>query len=144
VFALLLNVILPVIIKQAAGQTQDTVHTSKLCTRSSHPSLPLCLRVTDDAREDEMEENLTQVGSMLGNLKSMALDIGTELESQSDLIGRIQNKVLRSVNVTLLTQRHSRSHCVQPGFVQTGSTCERCRFPFSPLVCWQQLDSFGV
>ncbi|KAM9733073.1 synaptosomal-associated protein 25-like isoform 1-T1 [Menidia menidia] len=49
-------------------------------------------RVTNDAREDEMEENLTQVGSMLGNLKSMALDIGNELETQSDQLSRIKNQ----------------------------------------------------
>uniref|UniRef100_A0A3P9NJC1 Synaptosomal-associated protein n=1 Tax=Poecilia reticulata TaxID=8081 RepID=A0A3P9NJC1_POERE len=47
-------------------------------------------RVTDDAREDEMEENLAHVGSIVGNLKSMALDISNELESQKDQIDRIQ------------------------------------------------------
>ncbi|XP_014831171.1 PREDICTED: synaptosomal-associated protein 25-like isoform X1 [Poecilia mexicana] len=47
-------------------------------------------RVTDDAREDEMEENLAHVGSIMGNLKSMALDIGNELESQKDQIDRIR------------------------------------------------------
>ncbi|XP_027900986.1 synaptosomal-associated protein 25 isoform X2 [Xiphophorus couchianus] len=46
-------------------------------------------RVMDDAREDEMEENLAHVGSIVGNLKSMALDIGNELESQKDQIIRI-------------------------------------------------------
>lgn len=40
-----------------------------------------------------MEENLAHVGSIVGNLKSMALDIGNELESQNDLIDRIQDKV---------------------------------------------------
>ncbi|MEQ2206857.1 Synaptosomal-associated protein 25, partial [Xenoophorus captivus] len=53
-------------------------------------------RLTDDAREDEMEENLTHVGSILGNLKSMALDIGNELESQNDQLNRIGEKVRRS------------------------------------------------
>ncbi|MEQ2287715.1 Synaptosomal-associated protein 25 [Ameca splendens] len=54
-------------------------------------------RLTDDAREDEMEENLTHVGSILGNLKSMALDIGNELESQNDQLIRIGEKAKSNV-----------------------------------------------
>ncbi|XP_023475138.1 synaptosomal-associated protein 23 isoform X1 [Equus asinus] len=49
-------------------------------------------RITNDAREDEMEENLTQVGSILGNLKNMALDMGNEIEAQNRQIGRITEK----------------------------------------------------
>lgn len=49
-------------------------------------------RITNDAREDEMEENLTQVGSILGNLKNMALDIGNEIDAQNQQIGRISEK----------------------------------------------------
>ncbi|XP_015806289.3 synaptosomal-associated protein 25 [Nothobranchius furzeri] len=55
-------------------------------------------RVTNDAREDEMEENLTHVGSIVGNLKSMALDIGNELESQKDQIDRIREKANLNVS----------------------------------------------
>ncbi|KAM6931774.1 synaptosomal-associated protein 25 [Lycodopsis pacificus] len=40
-------------------------------------------RVTNDAREDEMEENLSHVGSIMGNLKSMALDMGNEIDTQN-------------------------------------------------------------
>lgn len=53
-----------------------------------------CDRVTNDAREDEMEENLAHVGSIVGNLKSMALDMGNEILLQNDQIDRIQGKVL--------------------------------------------------
>ncbi|KAM7157834.1 synaptosomal-associated protein 23 isoform 1-T2 [Molossus nigricans] len=49
-------------------------------------------RITNDAREDEMEENLTQVGSILGNLKNMALDMGNEIETQNRQIDRITEK----------------------------------------------------
>ena len=31
----------------------------------------------DDAREDEMEENMGQVNTMIGNLRNMALDMGS-------------------------------------------------------------------
>uniref|UniRef100_A0A8C9AU86 Synaptosomal-associated protein 23 n=1 Tax=Phocoena sinus TaxID=42100 RepID=A0A8C9AU86_PHOSS len=51
-----------------------------------------CNSITNDAREDEMEENLTQVGSILGNLKNMALDIGNEIEAQNRQIERITEK----------------------------------------------------
>lgn len=50
-------------------------------------------RITNDAREDEMEENLTQVGSILGNLKNMALEMGNEIEAQNRKIDRITEKV---------------------------------------------------
>nr|KAF6393810.1 synaptosome associated protein 23 [Pipistrellus kuhlii] len=49
-------------------------------------------RITNDAREDEMEENLSQVGSILGNLKHMALDMGNEIENQNRQIDRITEK----------------------------------------------------
>uniref|UniRef100_A0A4W5RJ00 Synaptosomal-associated protein n=1 Tax=Hucho hucho TaxID=62062 RepID=A0A4W5RJ00_9TELE len=50
-------------------------------------------KVTNDAREDEMEENLGHVGSIIGNLKSMALDMGNEIDMQNVQIDRIQGKV---------------------------------------------------
>ncbi|NP_001399557.1 synaptosomal-associated protein 23 isoform d [Mus musculus] len=49
-------------------------------------------RITNDAREDEMEENLTQVGSILGNLKNMALDMGNEIDAQNQQIQKITEK----------------------------------------------------
>ena len=49
-------------------------------------------RITNDAREDEMEENLTQVGDILGSLKNMALDMGNEIEAQNRQIERITEK----------------------------------------------------
>ena len=45
-------------------------------------------RITNDAREDEMEDNLTQVGSILG----MALDMGNEIEAQNRQIEWITEK----------------------------------------------------
>ncbi|CAH2328498.1 synaptosomal-associated 23 [Pelobates cultripes] len=49
-------------------------------------------KITNDAREDEMEENLHEVGGILGQLKNMALDMGNELDSQNKQIGRINDK----------------------------------------------------
>lgn len=49
-------------------------------------------RVTNDAREDEMEENLDAVGSIIGNLKNMAIDMGSEIDKQNKTIDRITDK----------------------------------------------------
>lgn len=49
-------------------------------------------RVTNDAREDEMEDNLTQVAGVIGNLKHMALDMGNEITAQNAQIDRINIK----------------------------------------------------
>ena len=50
-------------------------------------------RITNDAREDEMDENLVQVSGMIGNLRNMAIDMGSEIENQNQLITRVQKKV---------------------------------------------------
>ena len=52
-----------------------------------------CFRITDDAREDEMEDNMQQVGSMLGNLKNIAEDMGNEIDKQNKQIDKIGAKV---------------------------------------------------
>ncbi|XP_013099492.2 synaptosomal-associated protein 25 [Stomoxys calcitrans] len=49
-------------------------------------------RITNDAREDEMEENLGQVSSMMGNLREMAVNMGSELDRQNEQIDRINAK----------------------------------------------------
>ncbi|XP_018415561.1 PREDICTED: synaptosomal-associated protein 23 isoform X2 [Nanorana parkeri] len=60
--------------------------------RAPGQSGPYIKRVTNDAREDEMEENLNQVGSILGNLKNLALDMGNEIDSQNKQIDKINEK----------------------------------------------------
>ena len=75
-------------------------------------------RVTNDAREDEMEENLNQVAGVIGNLKHMAIDMGQEIESQNRQIDRINVKVndcflllLNQFFKTLLGRARSRGRC---------------------------------
>ena len=50
-------------------------------------------KITNDAREDEMEENMGQVNTMIGNLRNMAIDMGSELENQNRLIDGMNRKV---------------------------------------------------
>ncbi|KAI1285751.1 Synaptosomal-associated protein 23 [Halotydeus destructor] len=70
---------------------------------------PMVSRITGDAREDEMEENLQAVGGILGNLRNMALDMGSTIDGQNRQLGRITAKtehVSGSVDATNLhTQR---------------------------------------
>ncbi|KAI1278475.1 Synaptosomal-associated protein 25 [Halotydeus destructor] len=40
-------------------------------------------RITNDAREDEMGENMEQVNAIVGNLRNMALDMGQEIRAQN-------------------------------------------------------------
>ncbi|XP_072547189.1 synaptosomal-associated protein 25 [Salminus brasiliensis] len=64
-------------------------------------------RVTNDAREDEMEENLAHVGSILGNLRSMALDIRNEIDTQNIQIDRIQGKTI--VNESRISEANQKA-----------------------------------
>jgi len=56
------------------------------------PSGAFVAKITNDAREDEMEENMEQVSSMIGNLRNMANDMGGELENQNAQLDRINLK----------------------------------------------------
>ncbi|XP_068894888.1 synaptosomal-associated protein 25 isoform X2 [Tenebrio molitor] len=49
-------------------------------------------RITNDAREEEMEDNMGQVNTMIGNLRNMAIDMGSELENQNRQVDRINLK----------------------------------------------------
>ncbi|KAK4304773.1 hypothetical protein Pmani_023286 [Petrolisthes manimaculis] len=49
-------------------------------------------RISNDAREDEMEDNMGQVNIMVGNLRNMALDMGSEIENQNKQVTRINAK----------------------------------------------------
>ena len=56
----------------------------------------LIYRITNDGREDEMEDNMQQVGSVLGNLKNMAQDMGQEIDRQNRQLDKIGAKVKKS------------------------------------------------
>jgi len=53
---------------------------------------PYIQRINNDAREDEMEDNMQAVGSVLGNLKNMAADMGEEISRQNKQLDRIDRK----------------------------------------------------
>jgi len=51
-----------------------------------------CTKITNDAKEDEMEDNLGQLAQGLTNLKHMAVDMGNEVGSQNNQLARVTNK----------------------------------------------------
>ncbi|XP_077418532.1 synaptosome associated protein 23.1 isoform X2 [Vanacampus margaritifer] len=70
------------------------------------PSGPYVKRITNDAREDEMEDNLNAVGGLISNLKSMAVDMGTEMDKQNKQIDRITDKAdMNKVRIDEANQR---------------------------------------
>uniref|UniRef100_A0A3Q3WZE0 Synaptosomal-associated protein n=1 Tax=Mola mola TaxID=94237 RepID=A0A3Q3WZE0_MOLML len=70
------------------------------------PTGPYIKRVTNDAREDEMEENLGAVGSIIGNLKTMAIDMGNEIDRQNIQIDNITEKAdMNKVRIDEANQR---------------------------------------
>lgn len=64
-------------------------------------------RITKDAREDEMEENITQVTTMIGNLRNMATDMGSEVRSQNNQLDRIASQA--SANEARIKEANQRA-----------------------------------
>uniref|UniRef100_A0A3Q2XTU6 Synaptosomal-associated protein n=1 Tax=Hippocampus comes TaxID=109280 RepID=A0A3Q2XTU6_HIPCM len=65
-------------------------------------------RVTQDAREDEMNDNLAHVGSIVGNLRCMALDMGNEIDSQNVQMERVRGKAI--LNVTRIDTANQKAN----------------------------------
>ncbi|EDW96720.1 synaptosomal-associated protein 25 [Drosophila sechellia] len=78
--------------KIVASQPQRVIDERERGGMGAPPQSGYVARITNDAREDEMDENLGQVNSMLGNLRNMALDMGSELENQNKQVDRINAK----------------------------------------------------
>ncbi|XP_015181707.1 PREDICTED: synaptosomal-associated protein 25 isoform X3 [Polistes dominula] len=67
-------------------------------------------KITNDARENEMEDNMGQVSTMIGNLRNMAIDMGSELENQNRQIDRINRK--GDSNETRIASANQRAHAL--------------------------------
>ncbi|XP_053502697.1 SNARE_SNAP25N and SNARE_SNAP23C domain-containing protein isoform X2 [Ictalurus furcatus] len=100
--------------KKVWGNNQDGVVSSQPSSRIVDEREKMTMsggyirRVINDAREDEMEENLAHVGSILGNLRSMALDMGNEIDTQNVHIERIQSKAI--ANVSRISEANQRAN----------------------------------
>ena len=80
----------------ASSETSSPVTTTEPKLRMSGeqgiPNGGYITRITEDDREVEMDDNLQLVGSYLGNLKNMALDMGDTIHNQNKQIDRIGDK----------------------------------------------------
>ena len=76
------------------------IHTGGGVATGSHSGGTYIERITDDAREDEMEENMQAVGSVLSNLKEMSQAMGGEIERQNKQLDKIGGKTdVADVNI---------------------------------------------
>ncbi len=61
--------------------------------RNSSDACFVSVRITNDDREDEMEENLSHVVNHVEMLKNMALDFSNKIEDQIQIIDHVNNEV---------------------------------------------------
>eukprot|EP00096_Caligus_rogercresseyi_P009889 TRINITY_DN345_c1_g1_i1.p1 TRINITY_DN345_c1_g1~~TRINITY_DN345_c1_g1_i1.p1 ORF type:complete len:207 (+),score=76.74 TRINITY_DN345_c1_g1_i1:485-1105(+) len=73
------------------------------------PNGAFVAKITNDAREDEMEENMEQVSSMIGNLRNMANDMGGELSNQNAQLDRINLKAGSDITRVKMANDKARS-----------------------------------
>lgn len=73
------------------GKVNSQIHRIAM-GRNAQSNGTMITRITNDAREDEMEENLLCVSGNLGNLRDMAIVMGSEIEYQNRQIDRSNYK----------------------------------------------------
>ncbi|CAH8429424.1 unnamed protein product [Heterobilharzia americana] len=66
---------------------------------------PFITRITNDAREDEMEQNLKQVSGMVTQLHSMATDMNQEITTHNQILDRIDQKAQHNQSQLIIAQR---------------------------------------
>ncbi|XP_047248924.1 synaptosomal-associated protein 23-like isoform X3 [Girardinichthys multiradiatus] len=78
---------------KAVSKQPSGVRNGQTTQTNAPPSSgPYIKKVTNDAREDEMEDNLQAVGSIIGNLNDMAVNMGSEIDKQNQHIDDITKK----------------------------------------------------
>ncbi|XP_026141592.1 synaptosomal-associated protein 23-like [Carassius auratus] len=71
---------------------------------------PYIKRITDDDREDEMEENLSQVVDHVAILKNMALGLNNKIEDQIQIIDRVNNEITTVTSEVAAAEKRARKH----------------------------------
>ncbi|XP_077174627.1 synaptosomal-associated protein 25-like [Paroedura picta] len=83
--------------KTVSGNSQDDVVSRQPCMVADGNQMvmsgPFIQRITKDDAEEEMEQNMNYVDSLLGNLRNMAIDIGNEIDIQNNQMDNIAEKV---------------------------------------------------
>ncbi|CAJ0960534.1 unnamed protein product [Ranitomeya imitator] len=94
-------------------------------------------RVTNDARENEMDENLEQVSGIIGNLRHMALDMGNEIDTQNRQIDRIMEKLAILIFVLLAGSSGTQRERLRTGQDEAEVYCQKFR-KWSVLTQWNE------
>ncbi|XP_060114032.1 synaptosomal-associated protein 25-like [Heteronotia binoei] len=83
--------------KTGSGNSQDDVVSRQPCMVADGNQMvmsgPFIHRITKDDAEEEMEQNMNYVDSLLGNLRNMAIDMGNEIDIQNKQMDSIAEKV---------------------------------------------------
>ncbi|CAH8429191.1 unnamed protein product [Heterobilharzia americana] len=74
------------------GNIYQTQPGGQMQQQQQQQSGPFITRITNDAREDEMEQNLKQVSGMVTQLHSMATDMNQEITTHNQILDRIDQK----------------------------------------------------
>jgi len=67
-------------------------------------------RITGDAREDEMDDNLRDVAGLVSSMRGMAIDMGDEIENQNNQLDRINRKAENNVVHINEADKRARQH----------------------------------
>jgi len=59
-------------------------------------------RITNDAREDEMEDNMVAVSGMVSNLRNMAIDMNSEITAQNKQLDKVNIQVSGTMSCSLV------------------------------------------
>jgi len=78
--------------KKDGGDGVVNSQPQRMMGNGAMPQGPQIARITKDAKEDEMEENIGQVNTMIDNLRNMAIDMGSEMDAQNKMLNRLQDK----------------------------------------------------
>jgi len=62
----------------------------------------LTVRITNDAREDEMEDRLLEMSGIVGNLRNMAIGMNREITAQNEQLDGINAQVSRNIPCSLV------------------------------------------
>lgn len=76
------------------GKVADEAPRKQVGPNATDSQAGFITRITNDAREDEMEDNMVEVSGMLGNLKNMAIDMNQEIGTQNKQLDRINTQAV--------------------------------------------------
>uniref|UniRef100_A0A8C2G3B0 Synaptosomal-associated protein n=1 Tax=Cyprinus carpio TaxID=7962 RepID=A0A8C2G3B0_CYPCA len=77
---------------------------------SAAPTGPYIKRITNDDREDKMEENLSHVVNHVEILKNMALELSNKIEDQIQIIDHVNNEITTITSDVAAAEKQARKH----------------------------------